>query len=117
MASPQDPNQFGNQQNPYNAPQTPGGQPPYGGEPPKGLAIGSLICGIISIPLALGCALLGVILGIVAIILGSSAKKKIAAGQASGGGLATGGTICGVVGLILGVINMILGVVLMAGMQ
>ena len=98
--------------------QTPQGQPyppqaPYasGDVPGKGKAIGSLVCGIISLLIfwAGWGALIGIILAIVAIVLGVSARKQMPQGTA---GMATGGLVCGVIGLILGVIGFIVCVAL-----
>jgi hypothetical protein len=84
------------QQQPYNAP------PPYPPpvEPPKksGMAIASLILGILSIPS--GCCYgLGIILGIVGIILGVMSKKD--SGQMSG--MAIAGIICSCFGIVFGI--------------
>jgi hypothetical protein len=82
----------------YGAP-----QPPYGGEPPKtpGMAIASLVLGIIGIP-ACGC----LIISVLAIIFGRIAKNDIAqsGGTKTGAGLAQWGFILGIVGLALGLL-------------
>jgi hypothetical protein len=78
-------------------------QPPYGQPAPSsGLAIGSLVAGILSIP---ACCIwfLSIPLGLGAVIMGFVAKGKIARGQASGSGIATAGIITGAIGLLLGV--------------
>lgn len=92
-----------------------GGAPSYGSAPAAGsgsnpLAIVALIAGILSV-LALCVALipfvgpiLGVILGIAAIVTGRMATKKVRSGQAGQGGLAKAGFITGIVGLVLNVI-------------
>ena len=56
----------------------------------KGFAIGSLVCGIVGI---ITCAVpaLAIVLGILAIIFGNLAKKKLPDGQA---GMATAGLLC-----------------------
>ena len=84
------------------------GQPPYGApqgpEPGKGAAIGSLVCGIISIVFwffGLG-AIVGIILGIVGLILASASKK-----QGFVGGLRTGGFVCSLIGLIVSAIILV----------
>ena len=98
----------------YNAPgqppygQPPPGQPPYGqvpyGQPApsSGLAIGSLITGILSIP---ACCLwfLSIPLGLAAVIMGFIAKGKISRGQATGSGMATAGIITGAIGLLISI--------------
>ena len=73
------------------------------GYPPqdrKGMAIASLILGIISIPLGC-CAYLGVIPGIIAVFLGIFSKG--AAPRHSSKAIA--GIITGAVGAVLGIIN------------
>lgn len=88
---------------PYGQP--PMGQPvpPYGQPQPagNGKATGALICGIAAIILC-WLPLLGVILGIVAIVLAGSYIK-------SGGtaGTAKGGRICGIIGIVLAVLMFI----------
>jgi uncharacterized protein DUF4190 len=95
----------------YNMPpqgQPPSVQPPYGQpsygqpSPSSGMAIGSLITGILSIPAC--CAwFISIPLGLCAVILGFLAKGKIARGQATGSGLATAGIITGGIGLLLSI--------------
>lgn len=82
--------------------------PNYGGGYPapqrnNGMAIASLIVGILSIPACFGYGL-GLVMGIVAIVLGVLARKKVKLGQAGQGGLALGGIITGIVGVVLGAI-------------
>lgn len=61
----------------------------------SGLAIASLVCGIISI-IACCCWFLGLTLGILAIIFSVIYKK-----QGGHSGMATAGLICGILGVIL----------------
>lgn len=68
--------------------------------PASGLAIASLILGILSIVL-LCLWFLSVPLGIIAIILGVVALNQAKAGRAGGKGMAKGGVICGIVGIAL----------------
>lgn len=82
------------------------------GYPPqdrKGMAIASLILGIISIPLGC-CAYLGVIPGIIAVFLGIFSKG--AASRHSSKAIA--GIITGAVGAVFGIIMTILSLKLMA---
>lgn len=65
----------------------------------NGLAIASLVCGIISIVLCCCCGL-GVLLGIAGIVLAILSKKN-SGGKLSG--LAIAGLICGIVGVVFGV--------------
>lgn len=76
-------------------------------EPSNGLAIASLVLGIISIPLfcfpfiSIPCAIAGIVLGIVA-------KVQINKGAASGSGMAVGGIVCGAAGIVVMIIMTIL---------
>ena len=87
---------------PPPAPGTAGYTPP--GPPTDGMAITSLVLGIVAFPGICCWGIPGVILGVVAIILGRMALRRIrAAGGAIGGrGLAQAGWICGLVAAILG---------------
>ncbi len=89
----------------------PMGSPPVGYQPgpnkPQGLAIGALVCGILS--LVLFCMwFISVPLGIAAIILGILGRGKAQRGEAGGEGLAKTGMILGVVGTILAIVWVIL---------
>ncbi len=87
----------------YGAPQ----QMPYSAAPEgKGMGTASLIMGILSLVLfwAGWGALVGIVLGIAAIITGTMARKKLPKGMA---GAATGGLVCGIIGLILGIIGFV----------
>ncbi len=82
---------------------TPGGGMQYAGTRTDGLAIASLVTGILSLVCCF--VLLGVILGPVAAILGFISRNRITQsnGTLGGGGLAIGGLILGVVGFIASV--------------
>ncbi|MBV9217516.1 MAG: DUF4190 domain-containing protein [Acidobacteria bacterium] len=95
--------QWQNQQIGSNTPFQP---PPAGvAGQSQGLAIGSMICGILS---CLCC--FSVITGPIAVVLGYLARKKIAEDPASygGGGFALVGMITGILGFIIGVTLIIL---------
>jgi hypothetical protein len=78
-----------------------------GASKPQGLAIGALVCGILS--LVLFCMwFVSIPLGIVAIILGVIGKGKAARGEAGGEGLAKTGMILGIVGSVLAILWLIL---------
>lgn len=99
---------------PYGAPQQPGqpyyqpGQQPVQPYAPQsnGKALGALICGILAIVFS-WLPLVGIILGIVAIVLSVKAVKE-------GGkdGKATGGKACGIAGIVLSVFAFIVWMVL-----
>ena len=92
---------------PGYVPPPPGGyMPPGAGYAPQrtdGLAIASLIIGIVSILCAIAC--LGIVLGPTAAIMGFISRQRIA----TSGGALGGGTLA-IVGLILGIIGFVLGV-------
>jgi hypothetical protein len=89
-------------------PVQPGYQGPMpGAAKPAGLAIASMVLGIISA--VTFCAwYLSVPCGIIAIVLGVVAKGKVTRGEGSGGGMATAGTVLGVIGVTLSIIIIIL---------
>lgn len=67
--------------------------------PANGFAISSLVLGILAVLLFWVAA--GVWLGIPAVILGALGHSRAARGEASGGGMAIAGIICGAVALVL----------------
>jgi hypothetical protein len=69
----------------------------------SGRALASLIVGIVSIPGALF-AILGLVLGIVAIVLGATARSDM-----SRRGQATAGIVLGAIGAVLALANMVAG--------
>jgi serine/threonine protein kinase len=83
-----------------------------GGMPHRGGNI--LTLGILSIPLSLCCALLGVILGIAAITMANRDLAQMDSGYMNeqGRGSTSAGRVCGVIGLVLGIINGILGFIM-----
>ncbi|MEQ4302878.1 hypothetical protein ABNF97_16025 [Plantactinospora sp. B6F1] len=91
--------------------QTPGYGPVGGQNNTLGLV--AMIVGIISIPAAC-CAALGILAGIAGVVLGILGRGKVSRGEASNGGQALAGLICGAIGLLLGVVNLILAVVMNA---
>lgn len=94
-------------------PPPPGGAPGQGGgqQPSNGLGLASMIVGIVSIPLVC-CFSIGTVGGIVAVVLGFLGKGKVGRGEATNGGQARAGIICGFVAVGLGVLFLILGLVL-----
>lgn len=75
-------------------------QPAYAAPRTDGLAIASLVIGIISIVCSIGC--LGIVLGPTAAIMGFISRQRIA----TSGGMLGGGTLA-MVGLILGIIGFV----------
>ena len=76
----------------------------YAGPRKDGLAIASMICGIVGVACFFIC--LGVILGPAAAIMGFVSRQRIASsgGMLGGGGMAMAGLILGIVGFVVSVI-------------
>ena len=98
--TPQVPPQQGQQMPPQQGGYMPSTPPQQG----NGKAVGALVCGICSIIFA-GTVIIGVVLGIVAIVLAGSALKQSADGKAKAG------RICGIIGLVLSVITLIVSLI------
>ena len=96
---------------------------PYGGGPndpqmnpyqqdnsgKKGLAIAALVLGILSLP-AILTVVGGIVLGLIAIILGIVAARGASKGKNGGKGLAITGIVLGALGLVVSVIIVVVGV-------
>ena len=83
------------------------GYGPYGGYPsaqplPRGLAISSLVCGLLAL-VTFCLPLLPVLFGFVALGLGVAAIGRVRQGRAGGQGMAVTGMVSGGVGVFLGV--------------
>ena len=83
---------------PYGAPMA-----GYAAQRTDGLAIASLVIGIISIVCSVGC--LGIILGPTAAIMGFISRQRIntSGGALGGGALATIGLVLGIIGFLVSV--------------
>jgi hypothetical protein len=77
-------------------------------EPPKGMAIASMVLGIVS--LVICTPYVSIPCGIIALSLGVVAKGKVKRGEGGGGGMATAGIICSIIALALAVLIIILGI-------
>ena len=88
-----------------------GGMPPM---PPRnhGLAVASMVCGILAIIPGCCCGLFGIPLSIAALIMGIVAITQINAsgGQLTGKGMAIAGAVCGGVSIGLDVVSVIFNV-------
>lgn len=88
----------------------PGGMPgaPWLGGPqlPTGTSTASMVLGIIGLVLTLTCygSVLGIFVAPVALGLGISARRKVAAGLQGGSGQANAGFVMGIVGTVLSVL-------------
>ena len=87
----------------------PGGYPPqpYGGYPPpvpvtpkNGLGTASLVVAIISLFTLFG----GVVLGIVAVVLGFMGRGRVKRGEATNGGVAIAGIVLGFLSIIVSIV-------------
>lgn len=80
-------------------------------------AVGSLVCGILSLPMML-LAAVGLPVGIAAVVLGVIGLRQVkeSAGRESGTGLAITGIVLGGLGTLIGVVGLVLGAVLLARM-
>lgn len=92
----------------------PGAYPGYQPPPPQsgsaGLAIASMVLGILSIPCF--CVWwVSIPLAIIAIILGVVALNSVKSGQGGGRGMAQAGLILGAIGLLLAIILIVIGLV------
>lgn len=96
-----------------NANVPPSVPPPQPASSTNGLAIASLVLGIIAIPMVF-CYYIGVLPGIAALVLGLVARNQIKAsgGTQGGGGLALAGVITGGIGVGLGVVMICMIVIL-----
>ncbi|MFE0177386.1 DUF4190 domain-containing protein [Streptomyces sp. NPDC059002] len=91
------------------------GQPGYGWPampmaPANGMGVAALVLGIIA---AVGFCLwpLAIVLGVLAVIFGAVGRGKARRGEATNGGQALAGIICGAVGIVLGVALLVILVV------
>lgn len=100
--------QPGYQQPGYSGYQVPPTAPGFmAGQPlPQGMAVTSMVLGIVSIPMLYCCV--GVILGIMAMIFGFIAINQVNRGEARGKGMALAGIILGAVAILLTLLMILL---------
>ncbi|HET6429401.1 MAG TPA: DUF4190 domain-containing protein, partial [Phycisphaerae bacterium] len=106
------------QTSPYDARAPYGVQAPYGAQAPYYQAarqnapgaVPSMVLGIIGVPCC------GIILGPIAIVLATSARKHIRnnPGRYGGAGMATAGLVLGIIGTIIGVLGILVNVARLA---
>ena len=98
----------------YPPPLQPNYYTPQGPPPPSGLAIASMVCGILSIPLL--CAWpVSIPLAVVAVVLGLVARGQVRRGVAGGGGMAIAGIVCGAVPLAAVAVGLIIFLTVLVG--
>lgn len=92
-------------QQPYPPPMPPmtPPMPPMGPGLPKGQAVASMVCGILSLVLS-WLPIGGLVLAILGTAFGGLVLKKVGRGQAGGKGMAIAGLVCGIVGIVVGLI-------------
>ncbi len=84
---------------------------PYGGYPPpypppakNGLGTASLVVAIISLFTVFG----GVVLGVVAVILGFLGRGRVQRGEANNGGIAVAGIVLGAVSIVVSIVAIVI---------
>ena len=107
-SQPTNPYQTNPNPNPYVQPTMP--VAPGGNVPGQGVSIASMVCGILSIVFCWCYGIVGIILGIVALVMYSGAKNQTGGNP---NGMAKAGFICGIIGSILSVIYLIYFIVVM----
>ena len=104
--------------NPYQAGGYPGGYPqappqPYAGytppptSPRNGLGVAALVIAIVGLVSSFTVAG-GIILGIVAVVIGFAARGRVKRGEANNGGVALAGVILGFVAIIIGLVFIVI---------
>ena len=103
QAAPPYPHQYQNPPGPY-----PGGYlpPPHYGPPPpvqprNGLGIASLVLAIIAL-VTVWSGVGGIVLGLIAVIIGFAARGRAKRGEADNGGVAIAGIVLGALGVVVG---------------
>jgi len=92
---------------PYpSAPQPYPGLPPVHTGPRNGLGIASLVLGIVAL-LATWTVVGGVVLGVVAVVIGGAARARVRRGEATNGGVAIAGIVLGIVAAVAPILIMV----------
>ena len=80
----------------------------------SGKATAAMVLGIIGVLASFLIAVVGLILGVIAIVFGRQAKSEVASGRKSGKGQAQAGFVLGVIAVAAAIINMIVTVAIIA---
>ncbi len=108
--------QYPAQSYPGQGPQYPQSGQPHGysqpgqyGQPQKsnGLGIAALVLGISSLPAAFFAGVPGIVLGLLAVVLGIFALRRVKARRADNRGMAITGLVLGILGLLLGILVLV----------
>ncbi|ORB30374.1 DUF4190 domain-containing protein [Mycolicibacterium parafortuitum] len=78
--------------------------PPYPAPPKNGLGTASLVVAIISLFTVFG----GVVLGVVAVILGFLGRGRVQRGEANNGGIAIAGIVLGAVSIVVSIVAIVI---------
>lgn len=82
--------------------------PGRGYDKPQGMAVASLVLGILSFPVCCITPLLSIVVGVLAVALGYVARKQAREGRAGGEGMALAGLILGLISALLCLLLLIL---------
>lgn len=83
------------------------GYSPATATPRNGLGIASLVVAILAVVSSLSVAG-GIVLGIVAVILGFAGRGRVKKGEANNGGVALAGIILGFLGIVAGLVSIVI---------
>ncbi|MER5890378.1 DUF4190 domain-containing protein [Streptomyces sp. NPDC001941] len=90
----------------YGYPGYPGysayGQNNWNQTPNNGMGTAAMVLGIISVVGFCMYGVVGIVLGVLALIFGILARKRVQRGEANNGGMATAGIVLGSIGIVLG---------------
>lgn len=84
------------------------------GAPRNGLGIAALVVGVLAIVASIT-VVGGVVLGLIAIVLGFIGRSRAKKGQATNGGVALAGIITGAVGVVLSIVLVVAGAAIFFG--
>ncbi len=87
----------------------------YEAPPRNGLSIAALVLGILALITSVTVFGGGVLLGIIAIVLGFVGRSRAKKGHATNGGVALAGIITGAIGLVLSMVLVLVGAALFLG--
>jgi hypothetical protein len=96
---------------PSAQPGAPYGQPAYGYPGPtgprNGLGTAALVCGIVGVVLCFT-VVLGIVLGVLALVFGLIGRGRAKRGEATNRGHATAGVVLGIIGVVLSIVFIVI---------